>query len=118
MHELGIVCEVLNRVKSIAAENNLCSEEIAAVVLDVGEASLVVPKYLRNCWPAAIDRTEYEHVELKINEIVAVVECKQCGNLYEFLKNERKCPVCGGQDAVIVTGKEFLLKEILLYGEE
>ncbi|MFR1724723.1 hydrogenase maturation nickel metallochaperone HypA [Emergencia timonensis] len=118
MHELGIVFEVLDRVKNIAAENKLSPEEIAAVVLDVGEASLVVPKYLRNCWPAAIDRTEYEHVELKINEVVAVVECKQCGNFYEFLKNERKCPVCGCEEAVIVTGKEFLLKEILLYGEE
>ena len=92
MHELGIVFEVLDRVKNIAAENKLSPEEIAAVVLDVGEASLVVPKYLRNCWPAAIDRTEYEHVELNINEIVAVVECKQCGNFYEFLKKERKCP--------------------------
>ena len=118
MHELGIVFEVLDRVKNIAAENKLSPEKIAAVVLDVGEASLVVPKYLRNCWPAAIDRTEYEHVELKINEVVAVVECKQCGKFYEFLKNERKCPVCECEEAVIVTGKEFLLKEILLYGDE
>ena len=118
MHELGIVFEVLDRVKNIAAENKLSPEKIAAVVLDVGEASLVVPKYLRNCWPAAIDRTEYEHVELKINEVVAVVECKQCGNFYEFLKNERKCPVCECEEAVIVTGKEFLLKDILVDGEE
>lgn len=118
MHELGIVFEVLNRVKSIAAENRISPKEIAEVVLDVGEASLVVPKYLRNCWPAAIDRTEYEHVELKINELVAVVECKQCGDFYEFLANDRKCPACGCEDAVLVTGKEFQLKEILLYAEE
>ena len=38
MHELGIVFEVLDRVKNIAAENKLSPEKIAAVVLDVGEA--------------------------------------------------------------------------------
>lgn len=118
MHELGIVFEVLNRVKSITAENRILPEEVAAVVLDVGEASLVVPKYLRECWPAAIDRTAYEHVELRINELAATVECKECGNFYEFIKHDRKCPKCGCEKAVLVTGKEFQLKEILLFAGE
>ena len=107
MHELGLVFEVLNRVKGA----------VAAVVLDVGEASTVVPKYMKECWPAAVDRTEYEHVDLKINELTAVVECKQCGNLYEYLNNDRKCPKCGCEKAALVTGKEFQLKEILLYDD-
>lgn len=118
MHELGIVYEVMNQVGKIARENQISPEEIAAVVLDVGEASLVVPKYLHECWPAAIDRTEYEHVKLQINEITAVVECKECSTFYEYLKNDRKCPKCGCEHASLVCGKEFLLKEILLYAEE
>ena len=45
------------------------------------------------------------------------VECKQCGNLYEYLNNDRKCPKCGCEKAALVTGKEFQLKEILLYDD-
>ena len=90
MHELGLVFEVLNRVKGAVEENQIEPQQVAAVVLDVGEASTVVPKYMKECWPAAVDRTEYEHVDLKINELTAVVESKQCGNLYEYLNNDRK----------------------------
>ena len=94
MHELGLVFEVLNRVKGAVEENQIEPQQVAAVVLDVGEASTVVPKYMKECWPAAVDRTEYEHVDLKINELTAVVE-----------------------KAALVTGKEFQLKEILLYDD-
>lgn len=114
MHELGIVFEVLDRVKGIVAENGISPPEVAAVVLDVGEASLIVPRYLRECWPAAIDRTEFEHVELEINELAAIVECKGCGFHYAYLENERKCPHCGCGQAVLISGKEFLLREIHL----
>ena len=117
MHELGLVFEVLNREKGAVEENQIEPQQVAAVVLDVGEASTVVPKYMKECWPAAVDRTEYEHVDLKINELTAVVECKQCGNLYEYLNNDRKCPKCGCEKAALVTGKEFQLKEILLYDD-
>ena len=72
MHELGLVFEVLNRVKGAVEENQIEPQQVAAVVLDVGEASTVVPKYMKECWPAAVDRTEYEHVDLKINELTAL----------------------------------------------
>ncbi len=44
MHELGLVFEVLNRVKGAVEENQIEPQQVAAVVLDVGEASTVVPK--------------------------------------------------------------------------
>ncbi len=118
MHELGIVFEVIKKVEGISVEYDIAPEDIAAVVLEIGEASTIVPRYLRECWPAAIDRTAYEHVELQTEIILATVSCKSCGQVYEYLKNDRKCPSCASQEAVMLKGREFQIKEILLFEEE
>ncbi|AVM69666.1 hydrogenase nickel incorporation protein HypA [Lachnospiraceae bacterium oral taxon 500] len=118
MHELGIVFEIAKRVGGIAAEYDIAPEDIAAVVVEIGEASTIIPRYLRECWPAAIDRTEFEHVELQTEVITATVSCKACQTVYEYLKNDRKCPRCGLEEAVMITGREFQIKEILLFEDD
>ncbi|HWQ06527.1 MAG TPA: hydrogenase maturation nickel metallochaperone HypA [Feifaniaceae bacterium] len=118
MHELGIVFEIQKRVSAVAEENGLELRDIASVVVEVGEASTIVPRYLKECWPAATDGTEMENATLEIELIVAEVECKKCGNVYEYLKNNRVCPQCGAWECVMITGQEFNIKEIVVYEED
>ena len=118
MHELGIVFEIQKRVSAVALENGLELRDIASVVVEVGEASTIVPRYLKECWPAATDGTEMESATLEVEVIVAEVECKKCGNVYEYLKNNRVCPKCSAWECVMVTGQEFNIKEIVVYEEE
>ena len=117
MHELGIVFEIQKRVVAVAEENDLRLRDIASVVVEVGEASTIVPRYLKECWPAATDGTEMEHTALEIEILVATVECKKCGTIYEYLKNDRVCPKCGAWECVMVTGQEFNIKEISVYDD-
>ena len=44
MHELGIVFEIQKRVSAVAEENALALSDIAQVVVEVGEASTIVPR--------------------------------------------------------------------------
>ncbi len=119
MHELGIVFEIQKRVAAVAEENDLALSDIAQVVVEVGEASTIVPRYLKECWPAATDGTEMEEAELVVEVIVAKVRCKKCATVYEYLNNNRKCPACGAWECVMVTGQEFNIKEIAVFeGEE
>ena len=118
MHELGIVFEIQKRVSAVALENDLELRDIASVVVEVGEASTIVPRYLKECWPAATDGTEMESATLEVEVIVAKVECKKCGTVYEYLKNNRVCPNCGAWECVMVTGQEFNIKEIVVYEED
>lgn len=115
MHELGIVFEVVKRLDSLSSENDILPSDIGMIVLEVGEASTIVPRYLNECWPAAIDNTEFEHVELQVDEIKAKVQCKECGTVYEYLINDSRCPKCYSSSCFMVTGREFNIKEILLY---
>ncbi|MEA4940490.1 MAG: hydrogenase maturation nickel metallochaperone HypA, partial [Christensenella sp.] len=118
MHELGIVFEIQKRVSAVAAENGLALSDIAQVVVEVGEASTIVPRYLKECWPAATDGTEMESAELVVELIVARVQCKKCQTVYEYLKNDKKCPNCGAWECVMVSGQEFNIKEIAVFEEE
>ena len=118
MHELGIVFEIQKRVSAVAEENGLALSDIAQVVVEVGEASTIVPRYLKECWPAATDGTEMESAELVVERIVARVQCKKCQTVYEYLKNDKKCPNCGAWECVMVSGQEFNIKEIAVFEEE
>lgn len=118
MHELGIVFEIQKRVQQFAVENELPLTAIASVVVEVGEASTVIPKYLMECWPAAVDGTEMEQTTLETEVIVAQVQCKKCGEVYEYLNNDKLCPACGAWECVMVTGQEFNIKEISVYDDD
>ena len=118
MHELGIVFEIQKRVTAVAEENGLALRDIAQVVVEVGEASTIVPRYLKECWPAATDGTEMENTELVVETLIAQVRCKKCGEVYEYLKHNKKCPACGAWECVMVTGQEFNIKEIAVFEGE
>lgn len=64
MHELGIIINIVNTIESFAKENNLT--KIDTLVLQIGEISPVVPRFIEECYPAAIDGTLLEKTKLKI----------------------------------------------------
>ena len=93
MHELGIVFEIQKRVTAVAQENSLALRDIAQVVVEVGEASTIVPRYLNGMLACGNgDGTEMEHAELVVELLVATVRCKKCGTVYEYLKHNKKMP--------------------------
>ena len=53
MHEIGIVRQIVRTVTDFAQENGI--GEIAEVVVDCGELSLVIPKYLQDIYPVRRD---------------------------------------------------------------
>ncbi|MCC5428918.1 hydrogenase maturation nickel metallochaperone HypA, partial [Clostridium botulinum] len=53
MHELGVIIEVVKTVEDIAIKNHLT--KIDTIVLQIGELSSMIPKYIEECYPAAVD---------------------------------------------------------------
>ena len=111
MHELGIVYEIAKTVETAVKQNGL--SKVEAVILQIGELSTVIPKYIRDCYPAAVDGTMLEKTELRIEILPGNARCGECGKIFNVIKNRGLCPVCGGRDKEILSGKEFIIKEIL-----
>ena len=111
MHELGVVCEVLKTVQEIVDEQKLSKGE--KIVLQVGELSGVVPSYLEDCFPAAAYKTSFENTQLELEVIPGEVKCKDCGEIFNGFKYNLKCPKCSGEHLEPLSGREFLIKEIV-----
>lgn len=111
MHELGVVIEVVKTVEKFAEKNSV--KKINTLVLQIGELSSMIPKYIESCYPAAVDGTLLENTELKIEILPGNGMCRRCKKVFNLLKNEGKCPGCRTGECEIISGKEFMIKEII-----
>lgn len=113
MHELGVVIEIVKTIEKIAVEQNLT--KVDTLTLQIGELSSMIPKYIEECYPAAVDGTILEQTNLKIEIIPGNALCKECNKVFNIIENRKKCPRCGGNDCNVLSGKEFMIKEIVAY---
>jgi len=110
MHELGIMYHIVERVLGVVKDNGFT--EVQAIVLNVGEESGVVPQYLHACYPAAVSGTMLENTSLEVELITANAVCAVCGKVFAVTPNNGLCPKCKSADHEVISGKEFMIKEI------
>ena len=113
MHELGIMYHIVEQVMGVVETNQLT--EVEAIVLQVGELSSVVPRYLHACLPAAVDGTLLENTKLEVEILTANGICSSCKKVYSLVENGSICPYCQGEEFETISGTEFFLKEIRAY---
>ena len=113
MHELGIMYHIVEKVLKVVEKNQL--SEVEAIVLQVGELSSVIPRYLHACFPAAVDGSLLKNTTLEIEILTANGICQNCKNVYPLLENSKTCPQCQGEEFEMISGGDFYLKEIRGY---
>ncbi len=111
MHELGIISSVVKTVENIMRQEGLT--QVQTIVLQVGELSGVVPHFVEECYPAAVYETFMENTELKMEIIPGIVRCKDCGEEFSGVRYNLKCPKCGSEHLDALSGREFIIKEII-----
>lgn len=110
MHELGIVIDIVKQVEEYKKENNI--KKITAIVLQIGELSGVVPSYISDVYPLAIELSTLSDMKLIIEETPGIGKCKKCGLAFNLVHNDNKCPLCDHDEWEIITGTELLIKEL------
>ena len=112
MHELGLIFQVIKRVAPLAAENQV--DRILKVTLQIGEVSYVVPEYIEELFPDACEGTPLEGCVLEIEPIKARGKCRKCNRAFDILQFSGECPRCKEVDYDLISGDEFLVKEVLI----
>ena len=110
MHEIGVVRSMLQTIDEFCKENGVT--EIEEIVLDIGELSLVIPKYVEEIYPTVVKGTKYENTKLVINEIPGMAECDECDEVFNVVENKGYCPNCGSFEKQVLTGEDFTIREI------
>lgn len=111
MHELGVLIEIVKQVEVVATENEV--DHIETLVLQIGELSSMVPQYMKKLYPVAVDGTVLEDSNLEIEIIPANGLCKNCRQVFHLLPEKGGCPSCGSRSFELLSGKEFMIKEII-----
>ena len=112
MHELGLIFQVIKIVAPLAEENHV--DRILKVTLQIGEISYVVPEYIEELFPDACEGTPLEGCELEIQSVKARGKCRKCRRAFDILQFNGECPRCKAVDYDLLSGDEFLVKEVLI----
>ena len=111
MHELTLLFGVAEQVEKVTTENGI--GHVDAVVLEVGEITPIVPEFLLDGYEVISDEFDFlRGSELIINRIKGIVRCMDCGCEYDVMEHKGICPDCGSFEKVILSGNEFIIKEV------
>jgi hydrogenase nickel incorporation protein HypA/HybF len=113
MHELGVMSEIVRIVEQIATEQNLT--QVESIVLQIGEMASVIPYYVEQCYPAAVNGTLLENTRLNIEILPANGRCRQCHKVFHVTEEYLKCPFCQSFSWELSGGRELMIKEIVAY---
>ena len=107
MHELAVAEGLVDGVTE-----RLPGQRIAAVRVEIGALSGVVPDALRFCFDLATEGTPLAGAELEISEPEARCDCRDCGRSFE--PEDRRillCP-CGSANVAVTSGQQLLITSV------
>lgn len=113
MHELSTVVRLVNLADHMAKEQN--AGEVKSITVEIGEMTGILPEYVRKYFPEASAGTGIEGAELKIEITPVKSRCEKCQTVFHpDREHDYCCPVCGGRQCRIVSGRSCTLKRMEL----
>lgn len=117
MHELGLCDAMLRMMDKILAEEGSGGSRVRRVVLEIGELSGVVPRFMEESWKAVTDRTHYAHTLLEIRTVPGYADCLDCRARVRPAQSGFRCPDCGGEKLKPVSGTDMTVQSIEVWDE-
>jgi hydrogenase nickel incorporation protein HypA/HybF len=104
VHELSL-CDAIMGTTMQRADGR----PVTQVTVRIGHLRQVVPDALRFGWEVLTDATELRGCELLIEQVPAVVECRECRAETTLDMPILACGVCGSFEVTLRSGEEFLI---------
>lgn len=110
MHEMSIAQSILSIVKEEMERHQV--EKIEAINIAVGKLSAIVPSSLQFCFKVLTDKSDMEHVLLKVREVPLGYNCYECGREFTAEEMTFSCPHCGEENPVLTSGRDMTIENI------
>ncbi len=108
MHELSIVCNIVELVAEVAGDRM-----VRCVTVEIGKLSGVEPDAIAFCFPEVARGTPVGEATLEIREVDAAARCEICGAEFPTPDMLSICP-CGSRQFKRLRGEELNIKSIEL----
>ncbi|HWV37277.1 MAG TPA: hydrogenase maturation nickel metallochaperone HypA [Vulgatibacter sp.] len=106
MHELSLMEDLVTTI-----EQKVERGRVAAVHLEIGRLSAVVPDALRFCFEVCAQGTRLEGAELCVREVPGRARCRACGAEQEIDLLPPPC-ACGSIELQVIAGRELRLEGV------
>ena len=117
MHEIGVLYKMLEQVESVAKENHV--RRVKKIEIELGELCGMLPVFFEQYYEPATENKElFKGSELVIRNIPGEGLCTDCNTLYNVMRFEGQCPKCRSRNKKIISGRDFVVKNILVETEE
>lgn len=108
MHELSLCGSIAD-----IAGRHAAGRPVSVIHLQVGQLRQVVPDTLVYCWGLVSADTPLAGARIEIDQVPARMRCRACGRDAEVgALPVFACPGCGGVDAEITAGEEFMVTSL------
>lgn len=117
MHEIGVLCQVVKEVEKVAIANGI--DKVDGVVLEIGELTGMLPYFFEEYYDMVTENHPIvEGSKVIVNTVEGKGRCLDCDEVYNVAKHEGYCPACNSRRKHILSGQQFLIKEIILQESE
>ena len=110
MHELSIARSLIGLVETEAEKEGFT--RVLEIRIRMGEFTGIIPDCLREFFPIAAAGTRAEGAELVIETVPSRFRCGECGYEGAIERRAACCPVCGGTDIRMLSGREFFVENL------
>jgi hydrogenase nickel incorporation protein HypA/HybF len=110
MHELSLMCAVIDAIQEQAIEQSF--SHVYRVALEVGQLCNVEVESLIFCFDIVAKGTIAEHASLDIGSVPGEGWCYRCQNAFVASSRIDPCPSCGVSDVTITGGDQLLIKAL------
>ncbi len=110
MHELSIARGIADIVSGLVDQKDRA--RIQAITVDIGQLSGVVPDSLEFCFQAVSVEYDLPPRSLAINRIPFRCYCRTCTKEFSNESGIVVCPLCGGYETEIRSGRELRVTTI------
>jgi hydrogenase nickel incorporation protein HypA/HybF len=114
MHEISLVRSIFETLEEQFTTDEL--QRIDQIQLKVGPLANVETVLLQNAFDAVVaeEQTSFAGVELHVNLIPILIECRHCGQQSEVENYRFVCAHCGTPCANVVQGNELLIEKVVM----
>jgi len=106
MHEFYLAESIIHIVNDYAARDGFT--KVNSILLSYGRLSCIEAKSLKFAFDVQSRNTPAEGAVLDFKILPAVVHCFSCEKDLEVQAHTGTCPVCGGDEVMLVAGTEEL----------
>ncbi|MEN6373746.1 MAG: hydrogenase maturation nickel metallochaperone HypA [Smithella sp.] len=104
MHELYLAESVLNIVQEYAARQQF--KKVNSISLSFGRLSCIEPKSLQFAFEVQAKDSLAQDAVLQFKILPAIIHCFSCDRDLELEVYEGICPLCRGEEVLLVGGTE------------